>query len=160
MWKSIESVPGHCRFFHTLSSQNELYRTTMFYRQESQRLLDNNFIDTNRSDCNSPRIVVSKKPDGIFRMCIDCREVDSITKPGIVPFPRSMTALITSDMQNMLPIRSFERLLANSSHMLSQGNLNVCHSRRLISILRHAVRNEEFSSNFFSLKADLDGCWL
>ena len=55
-----------------------------YLREEIQYLLDNEFIEPSQS---SPCILVPK-PDGTFRMCIDYRKVNSVTKTDSFPVPR------------------------------------------------------------------------
>ena len=50
-----------------------------YLREEIQFLLDNAFIEPSQSDWSSPCIRLPK-PDGTFRMCTDCRKVNSVTK--------------------------------------------------------------------------------
>ena len=56
-------------------------------REEIQYLFDNDFIEPNKSDWNSPYILVPK-PDGTFRMCTDDRKVKSVTKIDSFTVPR------------------------------------------------------------------------
>ena len=57
-----------------------------YLREEIQYLVDNDFIEPSQSDWSSPCILVPK-PDGTFRMCTDCRKVNSVTKTDSFPFP-------------------------------------------------------------------------
>ena len=56
-------------------------------RDEVQYLLDNDFIEPSQSEWSSPCILVPK-PDGTFRMCLDYRKVNSVTKTDTFPIPR------------------------------------------------------------------------
>ena len=56
-------------------------------REEVQFLLDNDFIEPSQSEWSSPCILVPK-PDGTFRMCINYRKVNSVTKTDTFPIPR------------------------------------------------------------------------
>ena len=58
-----------------------------YLREEIQYLMDNEFIESSQSDWSSPCIIVPK-PDGTFRMCIDYRKVNSMTKTDSFPVPR------------------------------------------------------------------------
>ena len=58
-----------------------------YLREETQYLLDNDFIEPNQSDWSCPCILVPK-PDGTFCMCTDYRKVNFITKTDSFPVPR------------------------------------------------------------------------
>ena len=59
-----------------------------YLREEIQYLLDNDFIEPSQSDWSSP-CIFEPKPNGTFRMCIDCRNVNSVTKTDSFPVPRT-----------------------------------------------------------------------
>ena len=50
-------------------------------------MLDNDIIETSKSDWSSPCILVPK-PDGTYRLCTDFRKVNSVTKTDSYPIPR------------------------------------------------------------------------
>ena len=58
-----------------------------YLKEEIQYLLDSDFIEPSQSDWSSPCILVPK-PDGTFRMCIDYRKVNSVTKTDSFPVAR------------------------------------------------------------------------
>ena len=58
-----------------------------FLNDEVQYLLTNNFIQPSKSSWCSPCVLVPK-PDGTYRLCIDYRKVNRITKTDSFPVPR------------------------------------------------------------------------
>ena len=50
-------------------------------------LLDNDFIEPSQSEWSSPCILVPK-PDGSYRMCIDYKRVNILSKTDTFPIPR------------------------------------------------------------------------
>lgn len=57
-----------------------------FIEEELKKLLDLGIIEHSRSPWGSPVVLVKKK-DGSFRMCIDFRQLNSMTKPETYPLP-------------------------------------------------------------------------
>ena len=55
-------------------------------REEVQYLLDKDLIEPSQSEWSSPCILVPK-PDGTFRMSMDYRKVNSVTKTDTFPIP-------------------------------------------------------------------------
>ena len=58
-----------------------------YLRSEVKYMLDNDIIETSKSDWSSPCILVPK-PDGTYRLCMDFRKVNSVTKTDSYPIPR------------------------------------------------------------------------
>ena len=118
-----------------------------YLREEIQYLLDNDFIELSQSDWNSPCILVPK-PDGTFRMCLDDRKVNIVTKTDSFPVPR-MDDCIDNIGQSKIcnKIRSLKRILANSTHGQSLGDFCFCNSGWNLSIQSYALWNEKLTSN-------------
>ena len=58
-----------------------------YLKEESQYLLDNDFIEPSQSEWSSPCILLPK-PDGTYRMCTDYRKVNNLSKTDTFPIPR------------------------------------------------------------------------
>ena len=58
-----------------------------YLKKELEYLLENNIIEPSVSEWASPCILVPK-PDNTYRLCIDYRKVNSITKTDAYPIPR------------------------------------------------------------------------
>jgi len=56
-------------------------------KKEVQELLEKGFIRPSTSSCGSPIVLVRKK-DGSWRMCIDYRALNKITIKNCYPLPR------------------------------------------------------------------------
>ena len=56
-------------------------------KKQVQELLEKGFIRPNTSPCGSPIVLVRKK-DGSWRMCIDYRALNKITIKNRYPLPR------------------------------------------------------------------------
>ena len=66
------------------------YRTSprhlSFLKEEIERMLANGLIKKSFSPWSAPTVVVSKK-NGKFRLCIDYRKLNAVTKPDAYPVP-------------------------------------------------------------------------
>ena len=58
-----------------------------YLQDEVKYLLENDFIEPSQSNYSSPCILVPKS-NGTYRMCTDCRKVNSVTKTDSFPIPR------------------------------------------------------------------------
>ena len=86
------------KFEHTIETGNapptrqRFYRTTPAIKQEIERqindLLDNDLIEESSSPWTSPVVMVKKKQPGVYRMAIDYRKLNSVTKATSFPLPR------------------------------------------------------------------------
>ena len=57
-----------------------------YLQKEIQYLLENDLIEPSKSNWSSPCILVLK-PDGSYRLCIDYRKVNTVTKTDTYPIP-------------------------------------------------------------------------
>ena len=58
-----------------------------YLQKEIQYLLENDLIESSKSNWSSPCILVPK-PDGSYRLCTDYRKVNTVTKTDTYPIPR------------------------------------------------------------------------
>jgi hypothetical protein len=67
------------------------YRTSPrhlnFLKEEIERMITNGLIKKSFSPWSAPTVVVNKK-NGKFRLCIDYRKLNAVTKPDAYPVPR------------------------------------------------------------------------
>jgi hypothetical protein len=67
------------------------YRTSprhlSFLKEEIERMITNGLIKKSFSPWSAPTVVVNKK-NGKFRLCIDYRKLNAVTKPDAYPVPR------------------------------------------------------------------------
>jgi hypothetical protein len=81
-----------------------------YLRSEVKYMLDNDIIEKSKSDWSSPCILVPK-PDGTYRLCMDFRKVNSVTKTDSYPIPELMTVLIKSEAPNLSASSTYSKII-------------------------------------------------
>ena len=94
---SYDDLPSNPRYTHDIDTgdhppiRQKPYRHPIhhqaFMEEEIQKLLKNKIIQPSRSPWASPLVFVKKK-DGKWRMCVDFRKLNAITKKDAYPLPR------------------------------------------------------------------------
>ena len=98
VFKSPVGVPTHCQVKHSIDlipgtplPHEPIYRRSVLENDEIKRqiqeLIKKGHIRPSASPCGSP-IVLARKKDGTWRLCIDYRALNKITVKNRYPIPR------------------------------------------------------------------------